>query len=234
MEQGSTYRSKEQVLVDLSKALGFSPESLEANRLGKLSSAQFQQHIGRCASPALIAVLAAAAPFLLWATLTGKREHVSFLAGLNIFVGQLMHLSEMAEAQGKISTFTTVLTVLAGLGIAAYNVTKCSAALYFDLLSRQVVGREGRVIAREEQTLRPNGRDPVEKYYFDAKSERYDVNYAAYRALETGSNYILYVLPRSGVLVAMEPKISDAAPPVARPFVPEEPIRMYEPPVTRS
>ena len=74
----------------------------------------------------------------------------------------------------------------------------------------------------------------MEKYYFDVKSERYDVNYAAYRALETGSTYILYVLPRSGVLVAMEPKIVDAAPPAARPFVAPEPIRMYEPPVTRT
>ena len=234
MEQGSTYRSKEQVLVDLSKALGFSPESLEANRAGRLSGAQFQQYIGRCATPAFVAVLAAAAPFLLWATLTGKREHVSFFTGLSIFVGQLMHVSQMAEAQGKISTLTTILTVLAGLGIAAYNATKFSAALYFDLLSRKVEGREGRVVGREEQTLRPNGRDPIEKYYFDAKSQRYDVNYAAYRALETGSNYILYVLPRSGVLVSMEPKIADAPTPVARPFVPQETVPMYQPPATRT
>ena len=87
--------------------------------------------------------------------------------------------------------------------------------MYFDLLAREVVAREGRVIAREEQTLRPNGRDPIEKYYFDVKDKRYDVNHAAYKALENGSNYLMYVLPRSGVLVAMEPKIIQPAAPVS-------------------
>jgi len=203
----STYRTKEQVLIDLSQAMGFSPESLEANRVGRLSPDQFKKFIGPAVTPAGLAVLSAAAPFLLWVSLTGTREHVSFLAAANIFIGQLLHLGEMAEARGKISTLTTVVTILAGLGFAAYNLTRFSLGKYFDLLAREVVAREGRVIGREEQTLRPNGRDPIEKYFFDVKDKRYDVNHASYKALENGSTYLMYVLPRSGVLVSMEPKI---------------------------
>src|SRR5579863_1400308 len=78
IDDPSAFRTKEQVLFDLSKAMGFSPMSLEANRLGRLSGDQFKQFIGRCLNPAGIAVLSAIAPFLLWIALTGMREHVSF------------------------------------------------------------------------------------------------------------------------------------------------------------
>jgi hypothetical protein len=223
----SSFRTKDQVLFDLSKALGFSPESLDANRRGRLTADQFKQHIGRCLSPAGMALFSAVVPFLFWAALTGKHEQVSFTAGLNIFVGQLLHLSQMLEAKGKISTLITVGTVLGGLGFAAYSAMRFSAALYFDLLAREVVAREGRVVAREEQTMRPNGRDPIEKYYFDLKNQRYDVNHAAYRALESGSLYVTYVLPRSGVLVSMEPKVirpDVPAPGNATPVTPPAPV----------
>lgn len=203
----STFRNQEQVLFDLSTALGFSPQSLEANRLNRLSSDQFKKFIGPALAPAGLALISAAAPFLLWISLAGMREHVGFFAAANTFIGKLMHISEMAEAQGKISTLVTVVTIVAGLGFAAYNLTRFSLGMYFDLLAREVVAREGRVIAREEQILRPNGRDPIERYFFDVKDKRYDVNHAAYKALDNGSSYIMYVLPRSGVLVSLEPKI---------------------------
>ncbi len=216
IDDASAFRSKDQVLFDLSKAMGFSPESLEANRLGRLSAEQFKQFIGRCIGPAAMAVASALAPFLLWVSLTGMHEHVSFTAALSVFVGQLMHLGEMAESQGKISTVIRVGSILAGLGFAAYSAMRFSPGMYFDLLAREVVAREGRVIAREEQTMRPNGRDPIEKYYFDCKNNRYDTNHAGYKALENGSTYLLYVLPRSGVLVSMEPKLTKADAPAAR------------------
>jgi hypothetical protein len=224
IDDASAFRTKDQVLFDLSKAMGFSPESLEANRLGRLSAEQFKKFIPRCLNPAAIAAVSAIAPFLLWVSLTGMREHVSFPAALGIFVGQLLHIGEMAEAQGKISTVMRVGTVLAGLGFAAYNAMRFSPGMYFDLLAREVVAREGRVIAREEQTLRPNGRDPIENYFFDVKDKRYDVNFACYKALENGSTYLMYVLPRSGVLVSMEPKIIKAdAPAVPKPAPAQEP-----------
>ena len=224
IDDASAFRTKEQVLFDLSKAMGFSPKSLEANRLGRLSVEQFKKFLPRCLNPAGIAIVSAVAPFLLWVALTGMREHVSFPSALGIFVGQLLHLSEMAEAQGKISTLVTVATVLGGLGFAAYNLMRFSLGMYFDLLAREVVAREGRVIAREEQTMRPNGRDPIEKYFFDVKDKRYDVNHACYKALENGSTYLMYVLPRSGVLVSMEPKIFQPGAPASRKAapVPEE------------
>lgn len=48
IEDATTFRSKEQVLYDLSKALPFSPESLQANRAGKISKEQKKELSGRC------------------------------------------------------------------------------------------------------------------------------------------------------------------------------------------
>ena len=53
--------------------------------------------------------------------------------------------------------------------------------------------REGRVVAREEQINRDNGRDPIEKYFFSLRYLNMPVNLAAYRALEAGSIYIVYL-----------------------------------------
>jgi len=202
------FRSNEQVLFDLSKALGFSPDSLAANRRGRLSAEQFRQHFGRCLSPLAMAIFFAALPILFWTGLAGFHQHVSFLAALSAFLGKLTHIPQMLDDDGKVSTIVTLGTVLGGLGFGAYNLAKFSPARYFDLLAREVVTREGRVIAREEQTMRSNGRDPIEKYFFDMKTDRYDVTFAAYRALESGAMYLVYVLPRSGTLIALEPKVT--------------------------
>jgi hypothetical protein len=206
LTNSTTFRDKEQVLLELSKALNFSPNSLEANRKGRLSGEQFTGLMGKFATPAFMTVLFAAAPFLIWGTLTAGKQQASFSAGLQIFLGQLMHIGELADDQGKFAVITRVGSLLVSLGLAALFASRVSIGLYFDLLERSVVAKEGRIIAREEQTIRPNGRDPIEKYYFDLKTDRFPVNLAAYRAIETGSVYLLYVLPRSRQLVAMEPK----------------------------
>lgn len=200
----ATYRSKAQVLTDLAKALHFSPDSLETNRKGRLSGEQFRALFGRLAGPAFLAVLFGGAPFLGWAMVLQPN---SVPAGLQLFIGQLTHLGDVADSQGNFAVISRVGSLVLGLGLAAFMASRISLALYFDLLERSIVSVEGRVIAREETTMRENGRDPIEKYYFDLKGDRHEVNLAAYRAIETGSVYVLYLMPRSRKLVAMEPKV---------------------------
>ncbi len=203
----STFRSREKVLEDLAKALHFSPASLEANRKGKLSGDQFRTLMGNFLTPAIAALLFAALPFVCWGLVTSSRQSVPFLAGIQVFVGQLTHLGDLMESDGKFAVISRVGSLLICLALALIMASRASIAMYFDLLERSVVVKEGRVIAREEQTIRENGRDPIEKYYFDLKNDRYPVNLAAYRAIETGSVYLVYILPRSRQLVAIEPKV---------------------------
>jgi hypothetical protein len=209
IDEAQTYRTKEQVLVDLAKALGFSAASLEANRQGKLTSEQIRQFALGVIQPAILTLVFAVAPFLIWAAMISSHGEVSLTEGLSIFVTRLMHLSQLVEANGKFGAFLRMASTVAGLVGAGFSASRFSVPLYFDLLGREVAKKEGRVVAREDQTLRASGRDPIEKFFFILKNDYYPVNLPAYRALETGSIYILYVMPRSNVLVSIEPKVDE-------------------------
>jgi len=208
MTETTGYRSKEQVLYDLAKAYPFTPEALEENRKGRLAADQFKHQFSKCSRPAIMAVACMIAPFLIWTAMTAGRQHVSWLAAFPIFINSLIHLGETLDAQGKISTIVMVGTTVGGVGFGFYMLSRISTALYFDLLERRVISRESRIVGREEQIMRPNGRDPIERYFFGSKSGYYEVSLAAFRALETGSVYILYLLPRSDVLISLEPKVT--------------------------
>jgi len=207
ISEASGYRSKEQVLIDLSKAFPFSPEALEANRQGKLAKEQFKKYIGRCSRPATMAVVCFLAPLVFWTAITAGKLQVSFDAAFPIFLNNLVHVSELAAAQGKWSAFVMVSTTIAFLGLAFFMASRISVALYFDLLDRKVTSQEARLVTHEDQIMRENGRDPIEKYFFGVKGRYYEVNLASYRALESGSVYLLYLLPLSDLLVSLEPKI---------------------------
>jgi len=202
------FRSKEQVLSDLAKALHFSPETLEINRKGRLASEQIKRLAVRCVRSALLISIFLFLPLFLWMVLTSAREQVPLLSAAPLLFKDLLHLGDSAEAHGRFGALLRLVTVLGGFAIGIYLLYRFPFALYFDLLDGTVFAREGRIVAREEQTLRSNGRDPVEKYFFDMKTDRFDVNLAAYKAVENGGLYRVYLLPRSQVLVSLEPKVA--------------------------
>jgi hypothetical protein len=209
IEDATTFRSKEKVLCDLSKALQFSPASLEANRKGQLSKEQTKKLAVRCATPASLTLLFAVAPFLLWTRSISSSQKIPFGAALPVLITELTHVKDLFEAHGKLGGAIMLGSILISLGMAVFLASRVPFSLYFDLLGRKVITREGRVVAREETINRPNGRDPIEKYFFSLRYLNMPVNLAAYRALEAGSIYLVYLLPRSEELVSIEPKMED-------------------------
>ena len=202
------YRSKDQVRKDLGKALNFSPESLAQNRKGKLSSAQAGTLHAALLRPGALGFFMAVLPFLAWTLVTSSKEQAGLLEAAQIFVQQLFHLSDLAESVGKMGVVMRVGSLVMGLGLAAVILSKFSVAMLFDVLDGKVIAKEGRVVAREEQILRENGRDPIEKYFFAIRGDYHQVTLAAFRAIENGSIYTSYVLPRSNKLVSLEPKLN--------------------------
>jgi hypothetical protein len=217
IEDVTAFRNKEQVLYDLSKALHFSPEALEENRKGRLSKDQVKKLAPLCIQPAVLTVVFAVAPFMIWTWITAGRQQLSLGNAFPALLTELTHVNDLFEAHGKIGGVMMLGSIIVSLGLAAVMAFRMPLLLYLDLLDRKVEAREGRVVAREEQINRPNGRDPIEKYFFSLRYLNMPVNLAAYRALEAGSVYILYLLPRSEVLVSIEPKLDDAAIPSAHP-----------------
>lgn len=207
IEDATIYRNKEQVLYDLSKALKFSPESLEENRKGKLSKSQVKLLSPQCIQPAVLTFVFVVAPFAIWTWITAGRQQLSMSAAFPALITELTHVSDLFEAHGKIGGATMIGSILISLGIAALMATRVPVLLYLDLLDGKVHSKEGRVVAREETINRDNGRDPIEKYFFSLRYLNMPVNLAAYRALEAGSIYIVYLTLRSEILVAIEPKV---------------------------
>lgn len=191
-------------------ALRFTPESLEANRKGRLSKEQVKQLAPQVILPMILTFVLAVGPLAAWTYVTAGRQQLSFENAFPALINELMHVHDLFEAHGKVGGAMMLGSILVPLAIAAFMVLRLPIMLYFDLLDRKVEAREGRVVAREEQINRPNGRDPIEKYYFSLRYLNMPVSLAAYRALEAGSLYIVYLLPRSEVLVSIEPKVDDA------------------------
>ncbi len=211
IEDATIYRSKEQVLYDLSKALPFSPESLESNRGGKISKEQKKRFASQFARPTILTLVFALAPFVVWTWITAHRQQLPLGNAFPALLTELAHVKDLFEAHGKIGGAVMLGSILASLAMAVIMASRVPIMLYLDLLDGKVEIREGRVVAREEQINRPNGRDPIEKYFFSLRYLNMPVSLAAYRALEAGSIYILYLLPRSEVLASIEPKMDDAA-----------------------
>lgn len=209
IEDSISYRTKGQVLYDLSKALRFSPESLEANRKGRLSKEQVKQLFPQVARPVFLTFVLAVAPFLVWTWITSAREQLSFINAFPVLLHKLTHMQDLLDAQGPRGAMLVLGSFVVCLGIAAFLALRVPWALYFDLLDKNVDAREGRVTAREETINRNNGRDPIEKYFFSLRYLNMPVNLAAYRALENGSVYIVYLTRRSEILVSMEPRMND-------------------------
>jgi len=216
VEDTTTFRNKEQVLFDLSKSLHFSPESLEANRKGRLSPQQIKTLLPEFVKPAILTAIFALGPFAIWTWITAGRQQLSFGEAFPALLNELMHVNDLMEAHGTMGGVLMLGSILISLGLAAFMASRVPLTLYFDLLDRKVEAREGRVVAREEQINRPNGRDPIEKYFFSLRYLNMPVSLAAYRALEAGSIYIVYLLPRSERLASIEPKVEDSAPKQAR------------------
>ncbi len=222
VEDATTFRSKDKVLHDLSKALQFSPEALEANRKGLLSKDQIKRLAPQFIKPTVLTLIFAVAPFVIWTWITAGRQQLPFGNAFPALLTELTHVKDLFEAHGKVGGVLMLGSILISLAMAVFMACRVPLGLYLDLLDRKVEAREGRVVAREEQINRPNGRDPIEKYYFSLRYLNMPVNLAAYRALEAGSIYIVYLLPRSEVLVAIEPKMEDVPVPLAAPGKPSQ------------
>jgi hypothetical protein len=217
IEDTTTYRSKEQVLFDLSKALQFSPEALETNRKGKLSTDQAKLLWRRVIPPIVLMLALAIGPLLIWTSITATRNQLPFDSAVPALFNEITHVNDLLETRGKIGGITMLGSIIGSLAFAAFMAFQIPFSLYFDLLERKVESREGRVVAREETVNRPNGRDPVEKYFFSLRYLNMPVSLAAFRAIENGSIYIVYLTPRSEILVSIEPKMENAAPSLASP-----------------
>jgi hypothetical protein len=203
-----SWRTREQVLIDLAKALHFSADALEQNRKGYLAVEQWQRLFVSFFRPLVLGAGYILAPFFIWAlvgTFSGGR---SLMDSINNVISLAFQPKQLFEDHGWFVCAVIIGVTFGGIGLGIHKLLRISWGLYFDLIERKVIIKDGRVEGREEQVFRTEGRDPIESYFFDMKTERFHVSCAAVQALDNGAAYLVYVLPRSRTLVAIEPKVS--------------------------
>jgi hypothetical protein len=203
-----SWRTKEQVLIDLAKALHFSADALEQNRKGHLAVEQWQRLFVHFLRPVLITAAYIVGPFGIWA-LVGCLGGQGLGQSLDHVFSVAIQPKLLFEEHGWFVSGFILAVTLGGFVMGLRKASRISMGLYFDLIERKVIIKEGRVEGREEQVFRTEGRDPIESYFFDLKTERFEVPSEAVQALDNGAAYCVYVLPRSRVLVAIEPKVAD-------------------------
>jgi hypothetical protein len=205
---GEAWRTKEQVLIDLANALHFSAHALEQNRKGHLAVEQWQRLFVRFLRPVFIAASFIIGPFGIWA-LIGCMGGSGLGESLDHVFSIAFQPKQLFEEHGLIVSGVILAVTLGGFVMGLRKASHISMGLYFDLIERKVIAKEGRIEGREEQIFRTGGRDPIESYFFDLKTERFEVPSAAVQALDNGAAYCVYLLPRSRVLVSLEPKVVD-------------------------
>ncbi len=201
------WRSKEQILRDLAKAFHFSARSLEANRRGKLSMDQMRSTFLELIRPLVFAAGFVLAPLFIWTMLAMFNGRGGSAAAFQYVISSMASPADLWTDLGAFRTTIAALITLAGIVTGAIFASRFSVGLYFDLIDRVVLIREGRIESSEHEVLRKNGKDPLENYFFHFKSEKFPVSRKAFLALDCGAAYYLYFLPRSRRLVAVEPKI---------------------------
>jgi hypothetical protein len=205
---GESWRTKEQVLIDLANALHFSADALEQNRKGYLAIEQWQRLFAKFLRPVLITAAFIVGPFGIWA-LIGFMNGAGLSESLDHVFSVAVQPKLLFQEHGTFVSGFILAVTLGGFVMGLRKGSKISMGLYFDLIERKVIAKEGRIEGREEQVFRTGGRDPIESYFFDLKTERFEVPSAAVQALDNGAAYCVYILPRSRVLVSIEPKVVD-------------------------
>ncbi len=95
IEDATTFRSKEQVLYDLSKALHFSPETLEANRKGRLSKEQVKQLSPQLHSARGPDACFRRGAFAIWTWITAGRQQLSLGNAFPALLTELTHVKDL-------------------------------------------------------------------------------------------------------------------------------------------
>lgn len=210
MDHLDRVRTPEELLNDLAKAFEFPPVAIRDYRRGRLPVAQVRPLLIQLVQPLWKSAAFTLVPLFGSAYIASASRHCSVAEGLLIVFGVFLHPRDFAELSGWFRTILYFAIALTLLGFGIVQALKIPTHLLFDVLGGSVQWVEGRVNSREEEK-HLGERNEETFYYFEMKDRTFPVSRAAFKALDSGGCYKLYFLPRSRVLVAVEPSTLAAA-----------------------
>lgn len=209
----SAWASKVKLARTLEHAFHFTPLALEANREGRLSPEQVAPLISRILEPLGATALSLVFWAAFWLIYVVAILHRPLGEFQHEFLSRFIHPQTiMATQWANIAYDRSPLVysgaVLSFLFLCLHGLTRISLKLVLDVIAGRVERVEGRVIKGEEERKTRGGDAGKMRYYYRTRDdEDFDVSRIAYLALDSGGAYSLFYLPRSHVLVAVEPNL---------------------------
>ena len=195
----------------LESAIGFTTESLGANRSGQLAANQTHILADALLKPWTRGLAAMGIWLVLWtlyATQVLRLDLAEAIGGVLFRLVQPQHLwtPTMLSAGDRtplILSGAAISLLLLATFVALQTPWRAAA----DLLSRRVESAHGRVRVVEE-SADDRGMPGPTRYYFELRDERrFPVSRQAAEALDAGGIYDLFYAPCSGVVVGIEPAV---------------------------
>ncbi len=206
----------------LEHALGFNRLDLELNREGRLSRSQVHQLIARILRPVAVAALTLLCWAVFWVVYLLGVLHRPWYEVQGEIATRIIHPHTIFLAQWANLAYDRSPLLYTGAALSFFflcllGLTRVPWKLLFDVIAGHVECAQGRVAKGEEETK--THRDAGVRYYYRLPDEQpFEVSQLAYRALESGNSYGLFYLPRSRMLVAVEPHLDPGQLP--RPLAP--------------
>ena len=223
----------------LQRAFGFSETDLRLNRSGKLSGAQkirLLDRLGPVIGAGILSVFIWMVMWLIYASVIRKlpvSDAVSEVA-IRVVQPQIMW-SGKREVYGQTAkaplvysgaAVSLVMLVLGGIFTLPFRLIR-------DMLGGVVFVAYGRVETEQGENKKRGQPDGVVRYYFRLRDEEiFEVSPQAHDAIDSGGLYAVYYLPRSRVIVSIDPRMDASRLPTPLSEMPAPSFRLHTEPST--
>lgn len=204
--------SRTAVAEALAAAIGFSEESLAANRSGRLDPQQRAILLEAISRPWVRGLPAVGIWLVLWSLYATLVLRLNLAEAIGGVLARLVQPQLLWTGVGMLTSGDRTPLLLSGAAVSlllllAFTAAQTPWRAVLDLLDRRVEAYHGRVRVVEE-SLEDRGMPGAARFYFELRDERrFPVSRAAAGALDDGGVYDVYFTPRAGVVVGIAPAV---------------------------
>jgi hypothetical protein len=221
------------LLKALQRTFGFTDDDLRMNQEGRLANGQRIRLLDRVAPTVGATVLALFIWLILWliyASVIRKLPVSDALSEVFIRIVQPQLIWQAHEVYGQFNkaplvysgaAVSAVLLAIAGICALPFRMLR-------DLYAGVVYMEYGRVETEQGEKKKRGQPDGIVRYYYRLRdSEPFEVTRQAFDAIDSGGLYAVYYVPRSRIIVAVEPRMDAARLPTPLSEGPLPSLRMH-------
>ncbi|MEO8025296.1 MAG: hypothetical protein ABI823_02425 [Bryobacteraceae bacterium] len=204
----------------LKNAYGFDQSALEENRQGRLAWKQTYHLVDRLGPPIGAALLAGFIWGFMWLVYAWMIRKTPLLDAISEVIARLIHPSLLLKSLDAVQQVDKLPLVYSGAAVSLVllvigSIFAMPHKFIRDLLNGTVRMVLGRVILHSGEKLKRGQPDGRVRYYLRLPNDEvFEVSREGHDAIDEGGVYAVYYLPRSRVVVAVDPRMDVGRVPV--------------------